>query len=355
MAQTWRRFRSWLDNFFDTGPQGGLAAGGRNRPEGTDDTPEDADPAVGTATSGPEAARDLVLDFFDSLSKEVESELLYEADIPEGEERESELVDRFKPDPYARRLVEFLQSNKLFDLVVHDGSFSAVAMVLLFPRQETRERLSWGLRRKLFAALMLSMSEESKVPIAELATRYFERIHHTGLDLPGATTDELIDGLRDALHELEVDATAAQRNGGITPQLTEAETERFLTHLFARLRLRKRKQVAEALRPSAAVASFFSMFAMLFLFIATLSAQGPLRTFFVEITPEATEAVAGLVPDFLLLIFGVGSAITAHRLGAHWRGRSLRSFLRSAEGAGVINSSAIEKHLREQFDLEWRP
>ncbi|MFP4432640.1 MAG: hypothetical protein ACLFPV_15420 [Spirochaetaceae bacterium] len=348
MAQSWQRFRRWLHNFFDTGPD---APSARSTPV-SGKAPE----------TGPAAARDLVSGFYAGLSREIASHRNYESEMSEGVDRDSAFVARFDPAPYAKRLVEFFRSGKLLGPAVNDGAFYAVPMVVMFPDAETRGRLGWSLRRKLFASLLRTMSDEAKLPVSELAKRYFERIHHTGLDVPGTTKQELIEGLRDVLHELEVDASIAQRTGKM-PRLSEAETASFLSDLLSRLRLKKRTDVLRAIKTRSDVGAFFSMFFALFLFLAVLgaaaaSAVGGAPDVVFTAPPDPlfglSETVASVLPLLLLLIFGVGSAMAAYRLGSHWRGRSLRATLRSAVKAGLVSVDAVAKYFREKFEVEWR-
>lgn len=350
MAQSWQRFRRWLHNFFDTGPEA---------------RPPRPTPVRGEAPdTGPAAARDLVSGFYAGLAREIESHRNYESEMSEGVDRDSAFVARFDPAPYAKRLVEFFRSGKLLGPAVSDGAFYAVPMVVMFPDEETRSRLGWSLRRKLFASLLLTMGEEAKIPVSELAKRYFERIHHTGLEVPGSTKQELIEGLRDVLYELEADARIARRAPGKMPALTEAETTSFLSDLLGRLRLKKRADVLRAIKPRADVSAFFSMFCALFLFLAVLGATvatavGATENVLHTTPPDPlfglSETLANVLPLLLLLIFGVGSAMTAYRLGAHWRGRSLRATLRSAVKAGLVLPEAVAKYFREEFEVEWRP
>ena len=299
------------------------------------------------------AAQVELLSRYAELAREIASHREYEAHVTGGVDRDSPFVKRFQPDEYARRLCDHFLSSGVVKLVSSDGAWFALPITVLYPGEAIETHLGWGLRRKLFNALFLRISAESRVPIDELSKRYFERIYHTGVEIPAVSQQELLDGLQDALHELAVDTSQARRAAGMMPQLTSDETDRLLDDWLRRLRLESRNDLVSALRPGAVFAAGVSTLLLLGAAIALVVWVDSLTELIARVVVDLDVASARPVVHVTASLTIVASVATALRAGSSRRGRVMKSTVESWIRTGLTSREFISGYFDRRHRLKW--
>ncbi|TVQ20273.1 MAG: hypothetical protein EA382_15340 [Spirochaetaceae bacterium] len=299
------------------------------------------------------AAHSELLRRYGELAREIASHREYEAYVTGGVDRDSPFVKRFQSDEYARRLCDHFLSSGFVKLVSADGAWFALPIAVLFPGEEIEARLGWGLRRKLFNALFLRIAAESRVPIDELSKRYFERVYHTGVDTPGVSQQELLDGLQDALHELAVDTSQARRAAGMMPQLTSDETDRLLDDWLRRLRLESRSDLVAALRPGAVFAAGLSTLILLVASIALVVSVDQVTELIARVIVDLDATTARLIVHLTAALTIVAAVATALRAGSSRRGRVIRSTVESCIRTGLTSKEFISGYFERRHRLKW--
>jgi hypothetical protein len=307
--------------------------------------------AVKPASDADQAQQEL-LRFYDELAHEIASHRDYESQITAGVDRDSPFVKRFALEAYAGRLCDHFRSAGLMSHVTSDGRYFALIMTILYPDEAIRSKLAWGLRRRLFNSVFIRVGEEQRVPLDELSKRYFERIHHTGLDIRDVTREQLLDGLQDALHELAVDTTQARRASGLMPQLTADETDKFLDEWLRRARIRDGRHMVSLMQSGGALAAGASIVTLFIILLGLLFGDETIRTFLGATMVTFDPALVSLIPRLLALITAAAMVAAGIRVGANRQARTMRATLTTLKRTQLTTDEAISGYLRRRYGME---
>ncbi|MFP4565091.1 MAG: hypothetical protein ACLFNX_01225 [Spirochaetaceae bacterium] len=339
-------FLRWTRNFFEAVP-----------PESGE-----ADP------SGPEPgeAREALIGAYRELAYEIASHLRYESELRTSVGDNPAVKKSFDAAVYSERLLERLRGASLLSTLAADLSFASTALSILHPPEDIRELIPMDLRRRFFNDTLQATARASGSELADVAKRYYEHVMHNGIDLPEVDRQMMLELLRDALRELDVNFQQLQQQAA---QRSVDDTAVFalLDDLTKGLGLRRKADLTRIMARGTTLAGVATELILLLLLVGLLvfgqgiaeavaaGAVAVANALTGSNGPGAPPAVTTLVPDILVALAAVGMATVASRTAS--RAVRRKALIRSVAAIAReldVDPDAVRRYFRRRFDYEWR-
>lgn len=339
-------FLRWTRNFFEAVP-----------PESGE-----ADP------SGPEPgeAREALIGAYRELAYEIASHLRYESELRTSVGDNPAVKKSFDAAVYSERLLERLRGASLLSTLAADLSFASTALSILHPPEDIRELIPMDLRRRFFNDTLQATARASGSELADVAKRYYEHVMHNGIDLPEVDRQMMLELLRDALRELDVNFQQLQQQAA---QRSVDDTAVFalLDDLTKGLGLRRKADLTRIMARGTTLAGVATELILLLVLVALLVFGQGIAEAVAAGAVAVANALAGtngsgappavttLVPDILVALAAVGMATVASRTAS--RAVRRKALIRSVAAIAReldVDPDAVRRYFRRRFDYEWR-
>jgi hypothetical protein len=341
-----RSFLRWTRNFFEAVP-----------PEAAETEPTGPDPGE---------AREALLGAYRELAYEIASHLRYESELRTSVADNPAVKKSFDAAAYSDRLLQKLRDAALLTTLASDLSFASTALSILHPPDDIRELIPMDLRRRFFNDALQATARASGSELADVAKRYYEHVMHNGIDLPEADRQMMLELLRDALRELDVNFQQLQQQAA---QRSVDDTAAFalLDDLTKGLGLRRKADLTRIMARGATLSGVVTELILLLLLVGLLvfgqgiaeavaaGAAAVAEALRGSNVPGATRPVTTLAPNILVALAAVAMATVGSRAAS--RAARRRALIRSVAAIARnldVDLETIRRYFRRRFDYEWR-
>ena len=346
-----RSFLRWTRNFFEAVP-----------PEAAEPEPSGPDPGE---------AREAVLGAYRELAYEIASHLRYESELRTSVGDNPAVKKSFDAAVYSERLLKKLRDTALLSTLATDLSFASTALSILHPPDDIRELIPMDLRRRFFNDTLQATARASGRELADVAKRYYEHVMHNGIDLPEADRQMMLELLRDALRELDVNFQQLQQQAA-KRSVDDTAAFALLDDLTKGLGLRRKADLTRVMARGGTLAGVVTELILLLLLVGLLVFGQGIAEAVAAGAAAVAEALGGngpgpgpgqgappavttLAPDILVALAAVAMATVGSRTAS--RAARRRALIRSVAAIARnldVDPEAIRRYFRRRFDYEWR-
>jgi hypothetical protein len=341
-----RSFLRWTRNFFEAVP------------------PEPAEPEP----SGPEPdeAREALIGAYRRLAHEIASHLRYESELRTSVGDNPAVKKSFDAAVYSERLLNALRDASLLTTLATDLAFASTALSILHPPDDIRELIPMDLRRRFFNDTLQATARASGIELADVAKRYYEHVMHNGIDLPEADRQIMLELLRDAMRELDVNFQQLQQQAA-QRSVDDSAAFALLDDLTKGLGLRRKTDLTRIMARGATFSGVVTELILLLLLVGLLVFGQSIADAVLAGATAVADALAGtngqgaqsavttLVPDILVALTAVGMATVGSRTAS--RAARRRALTRSVAAIARnldVDPDTVRRYFRRRFDYEWR-
>ena len=342
-----RSFLRWTRNFFEAVP-----------PEAAETEPSGPDPGE---------AREALLGAYRELAYEIASHLRYESELRTSVGDNPAVKRSFDAAVYSERLLKKLRDTALLTTLATDLAFASTALSILHPPDDIRELIPMDLRRRFFNDTLQATARASGIELADVAKRYYEHVMHNGIDLPEADRQMMLELLRDALRELDVNFQQLQQQAA-KRSVDDTAAFALLDDLTKGLGLRRKADLTRVMARGGTLAGVVTELILLLLLVGLLVfGQGIAEAVAAGAAavaealrggtngPGTTPPVTTLAPNILVALAAVAMATVGSRTAS--RAARRRALIRSVAAIASnldVDPEAIRRYFRRRFDYEWR-